>query len=1501
MSALPPGWEWDYDGSRWFYRYKPNGHVQFHFPKEGDEFPDFIDAFSPAPELAPEEKLESQQQLKRRTTTHDGDTKTKMRATGGPMAEFSTSASAFGGPNDDDDNDGFFFQPENFMYLGPGAYTDVSPFVDEDEQEEAPPPKGKGDGGDKNSKPLRDAPGERQGVSPIQSETNTPSVINSVLVHEVAAVVPAPSAEKPPTEPALAINTQDFPASTQTIPTSPGVPMLDSVERPRPEPAVTYQAPSWDPVGIMAEMATEHTAPAHIETHPDPVEMADNAVLAPIETHVDVIGIAELPEWTSPSEHKPSGPSTHELLHQTNMSDKALYGATFGTGSRPQSSSPSSTTQTSPKTKSEAVAAKPTSDHSLPQQGPQQAQSPPPHVNNEPSDVKQNTSKPGENQNKYQAYVPGLVKSVAPEQSSREPDFKRRESSQSLAREVSLMMGPRSKFEHRSMPSVLQPPQVPPKHPIQSDQPLTHQPATPALLSRPQDPSKEPDIGAGVGQPSGPSAQGPLQHIPSVLKPARGLAQGRPQQSLPLQPASSREPSLSQQPSAPSTSARDPSHPGGPNRGREKPVQYSAFQPGIPPQEKPQPSFADRVNAIPQPGKVPLSLTPGPDQQRSLGFQPVVQRIESAPVQPPTNQQKQPFSQSRVSGDGFSPSSGKPPPPEFLQRPRAQSDVRQQQGSNEQSQPPLTASALHGSRFETPQHLRAMQGPAALVPGPRHTGTSPGSGTSPDSASSARPNRSSGPGSAVGLARESPLVENRGAQFSGPSPLMARGLARETSFASSEVSSLGPPSSSQSELVFQTPSPLETDGRRPSSGFFRGVGLGAHSSQSDAGSVGQNRSPLSGQDTIIRPAGSRPASFSGPSPTTGQTENLGPTSFVIGQGPPLVPRKIPIHSTGSSQPIVDHHVPSTAHSPSSNRRHSLPTGQLASSAAQSALERSQMNPKESIVSGLGQQQVPLDPARWETGGNGPVQAAHSIPRPHSAHPPSIHPGRPQGTPPAMNPQPGAQMFYPPQQDRQTAKQPPSDRPQRPTVTPPTQQHFGPMSPQTPMRTAGHLLHRIEEHNEIEHPAESAPVGAVPRHSHDTRRHSQGSSQDFPSASSYPSSAESPSGYNVDKMMNQAARQQQPMAHPNMPQQQPQLMSSAGQPSHQIYSPVAGNPFQPYSPINVAGSPLQNVTHPDGAQMGMQPPAKDKDKGGWLSKFKKSSNKPTAVLHKPPPPQQAFPAAAQPPHIAPTHIAPTHVAPPLQGHAPYNRPANVMMPNGGPEEQADYTAIASHQTLPTSQKIAPLVPSVPTAPVGQVSATSKTQGKSDQSLGAQNVTVQGNPSLIFSGPQANPVLAVQQSQNTGDRPEQRPTSVPPSGLNLLVGPPKDNSVDNMSDAASVSTMDVSEAQAQPVLKPQLVTVERHVEAQPRQQQGPSRGVGYQAPTSQPPPAGRPDYHSRIPVDDELAVAPLFSKPQAKQPVSAASANAPPAVQDKWAKKPAVDYSGDDWGDDPWDYQ
>lgn len=79
MASLPPGWTADYDGQRWFFTYGPTGQSQFQFPRPGDEFPDLLlcsagggAAVLPAVGLLPEERLESERQVRRLLNANGG-------------------------------------------------------------------------------------------------------------------------------------------------------------------------------------------------------------------------------------------------------------------------------------------------------------------------------------------------------------------------------------------------------------------------------------------------------------------------------------------------------------------------------------------------------------------------------------------------------------------------------------------------------------------------------------------------------------------------------------------------------------------------------------------------------------------------------------------------------------------------------------------------------------------------------------------------------------------------------------------------------------------------------------------------------------------------------------------------------------------------------------------------------------------------------------------------------------------------------------------------------------------------------------------------------------------------------------------------------------------------------------------------------------------------------------------------------------------------------------
>lgn len=212
-----------------FFRYKPTGIVQYTFPKPGDEFPEFIDAAAPPLDLPPEEKLVSQQQVKRRGTADSTSVKSPVAKQGDEVTS-ATLAKGEGG--------GFWFQPD-FMYLGPGSYNDISP-VDEKDEEQVGLGFGgrKGSGGQQGSETDADQAG-RSHISPEASAGTTP----------------------------LASNSQ----------TAVATPVLDSVTEVAEVAEVAVELPARRaPVGVVAELPSETTARCHDETHPAPVELPDH-------------------------------------------------------------------------------------------------------------------------------------------------------------------------------------------------------------------------------------------------------------------------------------------------------------------------------------------------------------------------------------------------------------------------------------------------------------------------------------------------------------------------------------------------------------------------------------------------------------------------------------------------------------------------------------------------------------------------------------------------------------------------------------------------------------------------------------------------------------------------------------------------------------------------------------------------------------------------------------------------------------------------------------------------------------------------------------------------------------------------------------------------------------------------------------------------------------------------------------------------------------------------
>ncbi|KAI1190310.1 hypothetical protein F5B17DRAFT_96641 [Nemania serpens] len=171
MTGLPDGWESDYDGTRWFYRYKATGMIQYHFPQPGDEFAEYLlDAGTGPFQLTPEDSLAIEQQSKRRSLSSvENDAKSGTK-TGGSRRERKTIGAI-------EEEDGMsatgYFDPSSFMYFP----DDPSPLGDDDGEASV---SGNGLNGDRRNATSGMVPG------PSKRE----SIINNTNAQPVAAELP---------------------------------------------------------------------------------------------------------------------------------------------------------------------------------------------------------------------------------------------------------------------------------------------------------------------------------------------------------------------------------------------------------------------------------------------------------------------------------------------------------------------------------------------------------------------------------------------------------------------------------------------------------------------------------------------------------------------------------------------------------------------------------------------------------------------------------------------------------------------------------------------------------------------------------------------------------------------------------------------------------------------------------------------------------------------------------------------------------------------------------------------------------------------------------------------------------------------------------------------------------------------------------------------------------------------------------------------------------------
>ncbi|KAK4147236.1 uncharacterized protein C8A04DRAFT_25040 [Dichotomopilus funicola] len=335
MPGLPDNWEWDYDGKRWFYRYKPTGLIQFTFPKPGDEFPEFVDDFGGGiPDLEPEERLVSQQQVKKRNSLLS---EAQPKSTFAPAPVFApvqapapTPAPAPAPQRDraasgavsesDDGGTPFWLQPDGLMYMGPGAYNDISPLQEEEEERQL--------GHDKS--------GEKVTETPTTVTAATPSTINTPLSVAAATATATVTANA---SPGSARSQASVPASTSARGTPLTASSVPAVETPELDSAVVIAEPSElpaattatassvvpaeaepaeiplldgrpvtrDPVGFVAELASEATAPCAEDLNPAPVELPSHDTMVHNTDPISYLNAFELAPVELPlTEARPS-------------------------------------------------------------------------------------------------------------------------------------------------------------------------------------------------------------------------------------------------------------------------------------------------------------------------------------------------------------------------------------------------------------------------------------------------------------------------------------------------------------------------------------------------------------------------------------------------------------------------------------------------------------------------------------------------------------------------------------------------------------------------------------------------------------------------------------------------------------------------------------------------------------------------------------------------------------------------------------------------------------------------------------------------------------------------------------------------------------------------------------------------------------------------------------------------------------------------------------------
>ncbi|XXH00509.1 hypothetical protein Hte_006855 [Hypoxylon texense] len=122
MAHLPEGWEADYDGTRWFYRFATTGLTQYHFPRPGDEYPELVGLGFGALDISAESKLGGKHYEDHQSSPLGVNSAGAVSKPGGDGPKQAAPANENGSMSATG-----YFNPDDFMYFG---LNDVSPVGD---------------------------------------------------------------------------------------------------------------------------------------------------------------------------------------------------------------------------------------------------------------------------------------------------------------------------------------------------------------------------------------------------------------------------------------------------------------------------------------------------------------------------------------------------------------------------------------------------------------------------------------------------------------------------------------------------------------------------------------------------------------------------------------------------------------------------------------------------------------------------------------------------------------------------------------------------------------------------------------------------------------------------------------------------------------------------------------------------------------------------------------------------------------------------------------------------------------------------------------------------------------------------------------------------------------------------------------------------------------------------------------------------------------------------